>query len=76
MIILLCVLTLANLVLTAVMFHWVHLRLRLLQDDASWLRIRWTPLDVGGRMPPSAAELQSAKNRMDRLGVAHPGGPD
>jgi len=71
----LCLLALANLVLTAVLFRWLHIRLRLLQDDVSWLRIQMTPFNVGGRVPPSVVELERARNRMDRLGVAHPGGP-
>lgn len=74
MIITLCVLTLINLVMTGVAFYALRTRLVLLQDDVSAIRIRMVPVAVGGRLAPSFADLQAAKNRMDAQGVAHPGG--
>jgi hypothetical protein len=64
-----------NVVLTYAGYRAVRSRLILLQDDLSAIRIRTVPVDVGGRLAPSQAELQAARNRMDKLGVAHPGGP-
>ena len=75
MMIALCVLAAVNIAVTSVLFYSVRTRLVLLQDDASAIRMRTVPVDVGGRLPPSPSELQAARNRMDKLGIAHPGEP-
>jgi hypothetical protein len=64
-----------NLVVTLAAFVTLRTRIDLLQDDVSAIRIRTVPPNIGGRLAPSFAELQTAKNRMDHTGVAHPGGP-
>jgi hypothetical protein len=71
------VLTVANLVGLCMVFEALRERLLLLQDDVSAIRIPPVPPNVvgGGRLPPSLADLQAARNRMDASGVAHPGGP-
>lgn len=70
-----CVTLLANLVLTYSVYRVLRGRLILMQDDISAIRIRTVPPNIGGRLPPSPADLQAARNRMDKLGVAHPGDP-
>lgn len=68
------VLLLVNVLVTYAAYRALSHRLALLQDDASAIRIRTVPVDVGGRLAPSPAELAAARNRMDKMGVAHPGG--
>lgn len=70
-----CGLTIANAVLTCVIYHVLKQRLIFLQDDMNAMRVQLFPPNVGGRLAPTPSELQAARNRMDRLGVAHPGGP-
>jgi hypothetical protein len=65
----------ANIVLTYLVYRSLRTRLALIQDDVSAIRIRSVPVDVGGRLAPSVAELQAAKNRMDKFGTAQSGGP-
>jgi hypothetical protein len=69
------ILMVANLVGLCMVFEALRERLLLLQDDVSAIRIRSAPPNVGGRLPPSLADLHAARNRMDASGVAHPGGP-
>lgn len=73
--ILLSIATLANVLVTAGVFVALEKRLALLQDDVSAIRIRPVPVNVGGRLTPSQADLEAARNRMDKLGIARPGGP-
>lgn len=67
--------TLVNVLLVYGMYRALRSRLMLIQDDVSAVRMRTVPPNIGGRLPPSAADLQAARNRMDKLGVAHPGEP-
>lgn len=69
------VITTLDVVVNVLTYCSLRNRLQLLQDDVSAVRIRTVPVDVGGRLAPSPGELQAARNRMDQLGVAHPGGP-
>jgi hypothetical protein len=75
MMIAICVLLVVNLCVTVLASAILRFRLILVQDDVSAIRIRTVPPNIGGRIPPSFAELQTAKNRMDPTGVAHAGGP-
>ncbi len=75
MLILLSIATLANVLFAIGAYIVTGQRLTRLQEDVSAVRQRTVPVDVGGRLPPSPAELQAARNRMDKLGIAHPGGP-
>jgi hypothetical protein len=64
-----------NCVLTFATYKVLRGRIEMVQEDVSAIRIRSVPINVGGRLAPSPAELEAAKNRMDKLGIAHPGGP-
>jgi hypothetical protein len=77
LVIMLCIVfgTLLNTVLIYVGLSAIKTQLTLLQDDVSAIRIRSVPANVGGRLAPSPADLEAARNRMDKLGVARPGGP-
>lgn len=68
-------LTTLDIIVNLLTYRALSVRLTLLQDDMSQVRIRTVPVDVGGRLAPSSAELAAARNRMDKLGVARPGGP-
>lgn len=74
---LIVILLLQWLVLVTLLISLATLRSRLtrLQDDITVIRLRMIPPNIGGRAAPSMADLQAAKNRMDAMGVAHPGGP-
>ena len=74
MIALLCSLVGVHMLMTFAAYQVLENRFRLLQDDVSAIRIRTVPVDVGGRLAPSPAELVAARNRMDKMGIAHPGG--
>lgn len=51
-------------------------RMELIQEDVSAIRMRTVPVDAGGRLAPSMADLAAAKNRMNAMGVAQVGTPD
>lgn len=74
----LCCLALLLGVMVILLYFSVRAQLRLIQEDVGMIRMRTVPVAVGGRVPPSYAELQAAaaRNRVDPGGVAHPGGPN
>lgn len=79
--ILVCVATVINMIVAFGTHQLIVDRLKLLQDDVSAIRIRSVPPNIGGRLAPSTADLQAARDRMagtgrnvpDASGQVHPG---
>ena len=73
----LIVICLLQLIVTTVMLcncRRMESDISLTRSDVITIRRHLVAPVLGGRQPPSPAELQAARNRIDPSGLAHPGG--